>query len=145
MDDIPIAVNTESPRFLDQFRIFLRNNNYSYATEKTYLYWARFYIRYHRKRHPRDMGAAELEQFLSFLAVERNCSPKTQATALNALICMYNKFMGHEIGQLNFRRPTSSRKIPVVFTRSEAKQVIDNLSGDFWLLAPAPSPMRRSG
>lgn len=64
----------------------MRRRSLAYATEKTYLYWIRLFIRFQKRRHPREMGAAEVDTFPSWLAVEKNTAPATQAVALNALV-----------------------------------------------------------
>ena len=77
-------------RLLDQLRERIRYLHYSFQTEKTYVYWARFFIRWHGRnggmRHPRDMGQPEVEAFLSMLANERQVSPSTHRPPL-ALPC----------------------------------------------------------
>ena len=97
MDDIRPPLPDKPVRFLDQFRLFIRRDGLSYKTEKTYLYWARFYIHFHNKRHPKEMGAAEVEAFLNYLAEKRYVAPSTQRTALNALVCLYKRFLGMDI------------------------------------------------
>ena len=127
MDDIPIPLRIRRPRFLDEVRLAMRRRNLAYATEKTYLYWIRLFIRFHEFRHPRQMGAAEVDKFLSWLAVERHIAPATQAIALNALVFLYQKFLGVDLGQLTFTRPAAKRRIPQVLTHREALLVISEL------------------
>ena len=67
-----------APKLLDQMRNTLRRKHYAYRTEKTYIDWARRYILYHDKRHPKDMGIPEIEKYLTYLAVERKISASTQ-------------------------------------------------------------------
>ncbi len=129
MDDIKIAVCQNSPRFLDQVRVFIRNRNHTYATEKTYIYWILFFIRFNNKKHPNEMGKQEVENFLSFLVVERYASKSTQRTALNALIFLYREFLKIELGKLSFNLSQKYRRIPVVFSATEAKQVIQHMQG----------------
>ena len=128
IDDIPVPIRHKQPRFFDEVRILMRRKNLAYATEQTYLYWIRFFIRFHKCRHPRDMGPVEVDEFLSWLAVERNVAPATQAIALNALAFLYHKFLEVELGQLDFRRPAVKRRIPQVLTHSEAMMVISELT-----------------
>lgn len=71
--------------FLEEVRRSIRTLHYSIRTEKSYLYWIRFFINYHKKRHPRDMSVIEVGEFLSFLANERQVAAATQNQALNAL------------------------------------------------------------
>jgi len=129
MDDIQLKVSTKSPRFLDLVRIHMRDRNLAYATEKTYFYWILFFIRFHQKRHPKDMGKIEVEQFLSFLVNERYASKSTQRTALNALIYLYKQFLLRDLENLSFNLSTKYRKIPVVFTADEAKSVLSHMTG----------------
>ena len=65
--------------------------HYSLRTEQAYVYWARFFIRWHGKKHPRDMGAPEIEAFLTMLAAERKVSASTHNQALSALLFMYRE------------------------------------------------------
>ena len=84
-----------SIRLLDQLRERIRYLHYSLQTEKAYLYWARFFIRWHGRngamRHPKDMGKPEVESFLTMLANERQVSPATHRQALNALLFLYKQ------------------------------------------------------
>lgn len=129
MDDIRIGISTKSPRFLDQVRLFIRKRGLAYTTEKTYLYWILFYIRFNHKRHPKEMGKAEVESFLSFLGNERNSSKSTQRTALNALIFLYREFLNNDLGQLSFNLSNKFRRIPVVFSTEEACKIIQQMYG----------------
>jgi hypothetical protein len=63
----------------------MRTRGYSLRTEKTYVYWIRFFIRYQKRKHPKEMEAAEVVQFPGFLANDRHVSVNTQKLALNAL------------------------------------------------------------
>jgi hypothetical protein len=87
-----------APRLLDQLSQVLRVRHYSRRTEACYVHWARHSILYHGKRHPRDMGAAEVEQFLTHLAVEGRVSASTQNQALNALVFLYNQVLHIDLG-----------------------------------------------
>ena len=135
MDDIRIKVNTQKPSFIQQLRIFMRSQNKTWATEKTYILWIRRFIFFHNKRHPKEMGANEVNAFLNHLSVDRNCSPATQALALNALSYLYNQFLQKELGKLEFQPSRRTAKIPVVFTSKEANLVIENLAYPYSLVA----------
>ena len=135
MDDIPIVLPTNPSRLLDKVRVLIRAQNKAYATERTYIQWIKRYIRFHNKRHPAAMGAQEVEEFLSWLAVTLHCSPSTQATALNSLVFLYKQYMGRDLELLTFSKAKAKRRVPVVFTRTEAKQVIGLLNGDQQLMA----------
>ncbi|MDA3941545.1 MAG: phage integrase N-terminal SAM-like domain-containing protein [Spirochaetia bacterium] len=71
-------MDTVKPKLLDQMKNVMRSKHYSFQTEKSYLQWARRYIYFHNKRHPDEMGALDIQRFLSFLAVEQNVSASTQ-------------------------------------------------------------------
>ena len=135
MDDIPVKIPSSSNRLLDKLRIFIRSQNKSWATEKTYIHWIRRFIIFHNKRHPKDMGNLEVEEFLEHLTVHQHCSPSTQSTALNAIVFLYKQFLKEDIGDLTYQRAKPSRKIPVVFSESEAKGIIKILNGDKKLMA----------
>lgn len=129
MDDIRIGISTKSPRFLGQVRIFIRNRGLAYTTEKTYIYWVLFYIRFNDKNHPSKMGKNEVENFLSFLGNDRQCSKSTQRTALNALIFLYREFLKIDLGKLSFNLSKKYKRVPVVFSTGEASRIIEQMQG----------------
>jgi len=127
----------EQPKkLLDQVRDVLRLKHYSIRTEDSYVDWIRRFILFHKKRHPKDMGRAEVEAFLTHLAVEGNVAASTQNQALSALLFLY-----HEVLKVEFDAPLDSvrakkpARLPVVLTRAEAHQVIDGMSGTHQLMA----------
>lgn len=124
MNDLPPFIPDKPTRFVDQFRAFIRARNMTYSTEKTYVHWVLRFIRFHGRQHPSELGEREIEAFLSHLAVSRNNSPTTQKTALNALIFVYVQFLGRNLKPLDFRFGKHKRRIPQVFTHSEALAVI---------------------
>jgi len=126
-DDIPIPVNRVPGQFMRQLRTSMRQQKLAWATEKTYVHWVRSFIRYHRYRHPLEMGALEVDQYLSWLAVHRRVSPATQSIALNALIFVYKRHLRRDIGQLEYRRARPKQRVPVVLTHDEALAIISRL------------------
>lgn len=128
MYDVRPLIATNSGRFMDRFRTFIRSRHYSFKTEKTYCYWVLYYIRFHKLKHPETMGNFEIEAFLEYLSVSRNVSGNTQKTALNALVFMYREFLKIDISNLKFSYATKPRQLPTVFTDSEAKAVINELA-----------------
>lgn len=134
MDDVPVKITPGSTRLIDRLRVFIRSRNLAWATEKAYVHWAKRYIYFHKKRHPEAMGAAEIEQFLTHLAVNEQAAAGTQGIALNALIFLYREFIQQPPGQLNFELARKHRRIPVVFDHVEAMAVIDQLVGGYWLM-----------
>jgi integron integrase len=125
-----------SPKLLDQVRERLRFKHYSIRTEETYLLWIRRFILFHNKRHPRDMAAAEVEAFLTHLAVVRNVSASTQNIALNAILFLYKQVLQIELpwldGVVRAKKPV---RLPVVLSRDEVNRLLDHLEGTFQLMA----------
>lgn len=115
----------QSVRLLDQVRERIRYLHYSLSTEQTYLYWVRFFIRWHGLRHPREMGAQHVEAFLSMLATERKVSAATHNQALRALLFLYREVLDIELPWLeNIHRPSNPKRIPSVLTREEVAAVL---------------------
>lgn len=104
---VPSAVQETSqatgprPRLLDRVREAIRTRHYSRRTEKTYVTWIRRYILFHGKRHPAEMGARELEHFLTWLAVEGKVAAATQNQALSALLFLYREVLQQEVPWLD--------------------------------------------
>lgn len=125
-----------APRLLDQVREAIRLRHYSIKTEEAYCYWIRYFVRFHHLRHPREMGASEINQFLTFLAVQRTVSPSTQNQALNAIVFLYRHVLELDLGNFDsFVRAKQKPRLPVVMTHDEATRVLSNLSGIPWLMS----------
>lgn len=129
-----------SPRLLDQVRECIRYLHYSLSTEKLYVYWIRFFIRWHGRegqmQHPRDIGAPGIEAFLTMLAIERNVSASTHNQALSAILFLYRQVLDINLPWLNnINRPTQKRRIPSVLTKDEVAGVLANMGGPTALLA----------
>lgn len=130
----------QSLRLLDQVRERIRYLHYSLSTEKTYLYWVRFYVRWHGRNgtmtHPRDMGAKHVEAFLTMLATERKVSASTHNQALSALIFLYREVLEEDLPWLiDINRPTQVRRIPSVLTKNEVAGLLAAMDGVTALLA----------
>jgi integron integrase len=121
---------------LDKVREACRLRHFSPRTEKAYAGWIRRFIRFHRRRHPREMGAPEVEAFLSSLARDRAVSASTQNQALSALLFLYNAVLGVGIsavdGVVHAKRPV---RVPVVLSRTEVARLLGRLDGACWLVA----------
>lgn len=130
------SVSTARPRLLDRVRERIRVRHYSLRTEQSYVGWIRRYILFHGKRHPGDMGAAEIEAFLSHLAVKRNVSASTQNQALAAVLFLYREVLELELPWLDgVTRAKPSVKVPAVLTRVEIDRVFARLDGTHLLMA----------
>jgi len=125
-----------STKVLDQLRERLRYMHYSLRTEQNYVYWVRWFIRWHGIRHPREMGVKEVEAFLSMLTNVRKVSPSTHRQALSALLFLYKEVLDVELPWMQeIGRPTPTKRIPVVLTAEEVSQVLLLMSGVTGLLA----------
>ncbi|MBY6222771.1 phage integrase N-terminal SAM-like domain-containing protein [Marinobacter nauticus] len=133
--DIRCPISPQSTRFLDRLRNFIRLRGLAYKTEKTYVFWIKRFIRFHGRKHPESMGTAEVEVFLSHLVLQANVSVATQRVALNALIFLYREFLGTPLENLEYEAAKKPKRLPVVFSPDEARRVIDNLKGEFKLVA----------
>ena len=119
----------QSLRLLDQVRERIRYLYYSLSTEKTYLYWTRFFIQWHGRNgtmtHPRDMGAKQVEAFLTMLASERKVSASTHNQALSALLFLYREVLEEDLPWLtDINRPKQVRRIPSVLTKDEVARLL---------------------
>jgi integron integrase len=124
------------PKLLDQVRQAIRTRHYSDKTEEAYVGWIKRFIFFHNKRHPTDMAEAEIGRFLSSLATESNVSSSTQNQALNALLFLYKEVLDKKIGLIQgIVRAKRSRRLPVVLTKEEVKQVLSCITGTPWLMA----------
>lgn len=126
----------QSIRLLDQVRERIRYLHYSLNTEKIYVYWIRCFIRWHQMKHPRDMGAPQLEAFLSMLATQRKVSASTHNQALSALLFLYRKVLDIELPWLdNIHRPSTPKRIPSVLTKAKVAAIFAALEGQMSLIA----------
>lgn len=110
--------------FLEAVRRDIRLRGYSIRTEKAYLQWIRQYIYFNKKQHPKDLGADEVKAFLSYLATDRHVAVNTQKVALNAVVFLYHKVLGKELGDLGFTLATKQRSLPVVLSQGEIKNLL---------------------
>ncbi|MEK7715158.1 MAG: phage integrase N-terminal SAM-like domain-containing protein, partial [candidate division NC10 bacterium] len=118
------------PRLLDRVRAAIRAKHYSLRTEKAYVHWIRRYIFFHGKRHPAEMGAPEVTQFLTSLAVQDKVAASTQNQALGALLFLYREVLGVELPWLDdVVRAKRPQYLPVVLTRDEVRAVLQRLDG----------------
>ncbi len=126
----------QPPKLLEQLRNRVRFKHYSLATERQYVHWAKRFILFHNKRHPQEMGSAEVEAFLTHLAVDGHVSASTQNQALSALLFLYREVLEQDLPWLQevvrVKRPA---RLPVVLTQSEVAEVLERMQGVHGLMA----------
>ena len=131
----PTQRETTAPKLLDQIRDKIRSKHYSLRTEQSYVDWCRRFILFHGKRHPKEMGAAEVEAFLTHLAVVGRVAASTQNQARSALLFLYREVLQQELPWLDGVEPArASRRLPVVLTHAEVSTVLSRLKGVHALL-----------
>ncbi len=127
---------TDAPRLLDRVHEAVRIRHYSRRTEKAYTSWIRRFVLFHGKRHPQEMGEAEITAFLSDLATRRKVAASTQNQALSALLFLYRDVLGHDLpwldGIVRAKRP---QRVPVVLSRGETRALLERMHGTSWLAA----------
>jgi integron integrase len=123
-------------KLLEQVRDTMRVKHYSVRTERTYCDWIERFIRFHGKRHPRELGTAEVAEFLTHLARAANVAASTQNQALSALLFLYREVLKQEIGWLkDVERPKKPIRVPVVLSADEVRKVFAHLHGRERLMA----------
>lgn len=125
-----IAAVSQQPRLLDRVRDRIRVLHYSRSTEKTYLHWIVGFIHFHRNRHPQDMGAPEIEAYLSHLATARDVAAGTQNQAMHAILFLYKQVLGIDLPWLDgVTRAKESKRIPTVLTQTETRAPLEQTTG----------------
>jgi integron integrase len=123
------------PRLLDQMRERIRYKHYSLRTEKAYLFWVRRFIRFHGLKHPRLMGAPDIEQYLSHLANSMKVSSSTHKQALAGILFLYREVLGVDLPWMGeIGRPKTSQHVPVVLSRAEVAALLECLSPEYWVI-----------
>jgi len=129
------VISQEPPKLLDQLRAEIRVRHYSLRTEQAYVDWVRRFILFHNKRHPKEMGAGEVRDFLSHLAVDRNVSSSTQNQAKSALLFLYRGVLKMELPWLDeVIAAKTPKRLPVVLTQVETRQLLGAMSGTMGLM-----------
>ena len=117
-------------RLLDQVRDRIRRKHYSLRTEDAYIHWIKRFILFHSKRHPREMGAKEVEKFLTHLAVAGRVSASTQNQAKSALLFLYKEVLEQTLPWLdNIESAQRPKRLPVVLTRQEVEAILARTTG----------------
>ncbi|MGA7824815.1 MAG: integron integrase [Steroidobacteraceae bacterium] len=114
----------------------MRTRHFALRTEQAYLHWLRRFVAFHGRKHPRELGAPHVEQFLTHLAVHRKVSAATQNQAMQALLFLYRHVLGVELPWLEgITRASQPQRLPVVLTRGEVQTLLVELRGTAWLVA----------
>jgi len=120
----------EQSAFIGEVRKVISVKHYSHRTEKTYIDWIYRYIFYHNKKKPSDLDYPEISQFLSFIANERQVSAATQNQALNAIMFLYREVLKKPTGDLKFKYAQDDKRLPVVLSKIEIKEILSLLRGE---------------
>lgn len=124
------------PKLLQRVRNAVRARHYSPRTEQAYVAWTRRFVVFHGMRHPRTMGADEVREFLTYLAVDRCVSSSTQSQALSGILFLYRDVLDMDIGWVSdVERSKKPKKLPVVLSRDEVKSVLRHMRGATLLMA----------
>jgi integron integrase len=130
------STTANPPKLLDQVRDKLRVKHYSIRTEQTYSHWIKRYIFFHGKRHPKNLGARDIESFLTHLAVAGKVSASTQNLAKSSLLFLYREVLEIQLPWLeNVTQAKAPKRLPVVLTVSEVQAVLSRLTGTHALIA----------
>ena len=119
-----------APRLLDQVRAAIRARHYRRRTEEAYVHWIRRFIVFHNRRHPQELGSADVTAFITWLAVDQGVAGSTQNQALSGVLFLYREVLRLPIGEVNVPpRARLPSRVPVVLTPTEVRAVLDALSG----------------
>ncbi len=125
----------DSSPFLRSVREAIRVRHFSIRTEEAYVHWVKRFILFHGKRHPAEMGEAEVAAFLTHLAVEGCVASATQNQALNALVFLYRNVLDRPLGACTgIVRAKRAERVPVVLTTAEVGSILQKLKGVYWLV-----------
>jgi integron integrase len=125
----------QPPKLLDQVRHAVRMRRLSYRTEQAYIDWIKRFILFHGARHPKEMGAPEIEAFIAHLVQDRNVAASTQNQALHALLFLYREILLIELPRIGLPVARKGPRLPEVFTREEAQRILARMEGMKWLMA----------
>ena len=129
-------MQSTQPKLLDQVRALIRTLHYSIRTEQAYADWIRRFILFHKKRHPREMGKKEIEEFLTHLAVDRKVSASTQSQAKAALLFLFQRVLKMDVDWLkDVVAAKQPQRLPTVLTVEEVRSLLSHMSGETWLVA----------
>jgi integron integrase len=130
-----MSADAKPPGLIQRYREELQARHYARRTVQTYEQWLRRFLRYHDRRHPRQMGSEEVNAFLTHLAVDRQVSPSTQNQALSALLFLYRELLDRDLALDGVVRARARRRLPVVLSPEEVRAVLQRLEGAEALVA----------
>lgn len=135
-EDVSGAGEEGRPKgLLAEVRARLRVKHYSVRTEQAYVGWIRRFILANGKRHPRELGAREVEAFLSRLATRDRVAAATQNQALSAILFLYREVLALKLPWLDgVTRAKRPQRLPLVLTRQEVAGVLARVDGRDWLV-----------
>ncbi len=123
-------------KLLDRLKEKIRAKHYSIRTEKAYTYWVKYYVKFHNYKHPSQMAAPEVQEFLNHLAVNEHVAASTQNQALNAINFLYKEILEQPFGQLdNITWAKKPKRLPVVLSKEEARSLLNKMDGVYRLMA----------
>ena len=125
----------QPPKLLDQVRTAIRLRRMSYRTEETYTDWIKRFIVFHHKRHPSEMGAPEIRDFLAHLVNDLNVAASTQNVALHSILFLYREVLMIELPFIGLAQVKKQPRLPVVLTQAEVRAVLSHLQGTKRLMA----------
>ena len=132
--------SAKTPKLLDQMREKLRVRHYAWRTEQAYLMWIVRFLKFHRDqnggrwRHPRELGKAEIEQFLTSLAIKSRVAASTQNQALAAILFLYRNVLDIELPDIESTRARKQKRLPVVLSQEEVRVILDLVEGEIYRL-----------
>ena len=132
--EAPVA--TPKPKLLQQVRDAIRRKHFSPRTEESYVHWIKRFVFFHGKRHPLDLGEAQVTAFLNHLARDRGVAASTQNQALAALLFLYREVMARPLAWLDgLDRAKRPVRAPTVLTRAEVQSLLGTLESTRWIMA----------
>ena len=136
MESVNATGEPKAQKLLDRVRSAIRLRHYSPRTEEAYVGWIRRFVIFHHKRHPTEMGDAEVRRFLTDLAEKQSVSAPTQNQALNALVFLYRDVLQSPLGKMEaFVRAKRPKNLPIVLTKTEVRSVLKHMVGVARLVA----------
>ena len=126
---------SQPKKLLDQVSDAIKTKHYSTRTGETYIYWIRQYILFHDKRHPKEMGVPEIENFLTHLASRKNFSSSTQTQALSSILFLYRHVLNMQLDAVRITRANKAGRVPVVLSRAEVQKLLGEMTGVQKLMA----------